>query len=138
MSHTFAVSRIFSASPLHVASWFRDFSNMHRWHPDVVRCRSSGDTRRVLEMSNGDEVVERLLERDAHSIRYDILASPHPLVRYVAELDVVGHEAGALVTWSVDFEATSQRAQELLAAGMRDFFERGLEGLAMVSSQEVR
>ncbi len=85
-----------------------DFHSADKWHPmiDASEPLDGGGARR-LTLTDGTEMVERLVERGDRLLRYQIEESPLPFTSYVATLRVTETGPGACV---VDWEGEGEPA----------------------------
>ena len=67
------------------------FCAVKNWHPAVAECEEiteGGDTFRILTLSDGGKIKEKLTDKGATSYSYEIVESPLPVKNYTATLSV--------------------------------------------------
>ena len=104
------------------------FGAMAGWHPGIASTEVveiEGETHRHLTLSNGEALLERLLETGPHHYTYEIADGPLPLSDHRATLSCVAEEGGCHVFWSAVFEPTDPSADEIVSG----FYEEGLRAL---------
>jgi|SRR4051794_13969254 hypothetical protein len=110
------------------------FADIAAWHPGVMETRlEDGYRLRRNRLAVGDEVVERLLDRD-NAVRryaYEVLEGPLP----AASVGILGVDAGpnddSIVRWTMEFEANGKTGPDAAAleAGIHRFLQQGLDAL---------
>ncbi len=104
------------------------FGGMADWHPGITKAEVvdiEGETHRHLTLSNGELLLERLIETGPHYYTYEIADSPLPLADHRATLSCVAEEGGCHVFWSAVFEPTDPSANGIVSG----FYEEGLRAL---------
>ncbi|MDL2337626.1 MAG: SRPBCC family protein [Pseudomonadota bacterium] len=100
-------------APATVWKYVGDFNALDLWHPSVRNSTLKGRSTkpgaiRTLKLSDGGEIVEKLLAYNAakNSYTYTTLKSPFPIKNYVSTISVSPTADGkALMTWSATFDA---------------------------------
>lgn len=100
-------------SPATVWKYVGDFNALDLWHPSVRNSTVKGSSTkpgaiRTLKLSDGGELVEKLLAYNAAktSYTYTTLKSPFPIKNYVSTISVSPTADGkTLMTWSATFDA---------------------------------
>ncbi|MBM0237383.1 SRPBCC family protein [Micromonospora sp. ATA32] len=117
-----------------------DFTAIGDWHPGTPRPEMRGrspynspGTERVWGAGTGEELVERLVERDdaARRLRYTMPDPPFPITGHEATIEVTerGPESSQ-VTWTATFDASDDVVEQLDASMGEDVFAVGLDALA--------
>jgi NADPH:quinone reductase len=118
-------STIMDAPIDHVWAILRDFNGHDRWHPAIAASRIEDGPAdmigavRQFRLQDGSELREQLLslsDRD-HEFRYCLLASPIPLMGYVAQVRLRPVTDGdrTFWEWSSEFSPPAGRAADLTA-----------------------
>jgi NADPH:quinone reductase len=125
----------------------RDFNGHDRWHPAIARSAIEdgpadmvGAVRR-FRLADGGELREQLLalsDRD-HSFRYCLLASPIPLMGYVAQVRLmpVTDGNGTFWEWSSEFQPPLGRGQELVALVRDGIYRAGFAAIRALLRGDV-
>ncbi len=117
----------------------RDFNAHDRWHPAIAQSRIEdgpadmiGAVRR-FRLQDGSELREQLLSLSdqTHEYRYCLLASPIPLMRYVARVRLrpVTDGGGTFWEWSSEFTPPAGRGPELTALVRDGIYLAGFEAI---------
>lgn len=104
------------------------FGDIAAWHPLIDKAELvdiEGEPHRHLTTSDGDLIMERLVETGPHHYSYEIIDSHLPVDNFRATLSCVVEDEGCHVFWSAVFDPTDPLADEVIS-GM---FEEGLRGL---------
>jgi hypothetical protein len=111
------------------------FGAIADWHPVIAEAEIvelAGETHRHLTTTDGDLIIEKLLETGPYFYRYTIVDSGLPVEDYRATLSCVAEKDGCHVYWSSDFEPTDPSADDIIAgiyetglAALRDRFDKG-------------
>jgi hypothetical protein len=117
-----------------------DFAAIAEWHPDVTAPHLRGPvdppvagTERVFAEGGPDEIVERLVARDAthRRLEYAMPDPPFPITGHRAALTVFEHgDDESEVVWTACFDATRQTQAQLEDALGDGVFSVGLDALA--------
>lgn len=103
------------------------FGAIAEWHPAISDCdlvEIEGELHRHLTLSDGEMVLERLIETDDHLYRYEMVETPLPVDNYHATLTCFDRkEGGCRVFWSGVFDPLDVRAHELIGG----IYQLGLE-----------
>lgn len=117
----------------------RDFNGHDRWHPAIATSQiEEGAADRIgavrrFRLTDGAELREQLLalsDRD-HSFRYCLLASPIPLMGYVAQVRLcpVTDGNGTFWEWSSEFTTPPGRGAELAALVRDGIYRAGFQAI---------
>lgn len=123
-----------------VWSFVRDFDNLPQWHPAIQASEildgKAADTVgcvRRLTLSDGGQVVERLLQLDdvERSYTYNFVETDFPVRSYVSTIRFkpVTDSGHTFVEWWADFDADADAEAELLAGFRDNVFAAGLTAL---------
>ena len=134
-------STILDASVERVWHILRDFNGLDRRHPVVAQSRieqgaadAIGAVRR-FRLQDGLDLREQLLSRSdtAHEFRYCLLASPLPLMGYVAKVRLrpVTDGSQTFWEWSSEFTPPPYREAELTALVRDGIYRAGFEAIRL-------
>jgi hypothetical protein len=115
-------------SPEQVWAEIGGFGDIAEWHPLVDKVEVfeiEGEPHRHLTLSDGELILERLIESGPHHYSYEVVESQLPIYDHRATLSCVAEEGGCHVFWSAVFERTDPSADDIIAA----FYEEGLRAL---------
>lgn len=112
---SFSSEETVDSSPATVWKYVGDFNGFDLWHPQVRSSTVNGASNKVgavrtLKLSDGSELVEKLLKYNAAgtSYTYTSLKSPFPIKNYVATISVSpAAEGKTLMKWSATFDAVN-------------------------------
>jgi Polyketide cyclase / dehydrase and lipid transport len=108
-----------------------DFGQIDGWHPLIERAELAeieGETYRHLKTTDGELVLERLIEAGPHHLTYETVEGPLPVADHRATLSVVAEPGGCHVYWSAFFVPTGPNAH--IADGIvGTFYEIGLRAI---------
>ena len=112
---SFSSEETVDSSPATVWKYVGDFNGFDLWHPQVRSSTVKGAGNKVgavrtLKLSDGSELVEKLLKYNAAgtSYTYASLKSPFPIKNYVATISVSpAAEGKTLMKWSATFDAVN-------------------------------
>ena len=112
---SFSSEETIDSSPATVWKYVGDFNGVDLWHPQVRSSTVKGTDNkagavRTLKLSDGSELVEKLLKYSAAdtSYTYTSLKSPFPIKNYVATISVKPTADGkTLMKWSATFDAVN-------------------------------
>jgi hypothetical protein len=118
------VSSVIPAPAPDVWKVIRNFNALPAWTPFVAESRIEQNQPpdqvgcvRILRLSDGGRIRERLLALSDYdmSCTYTILESPMAVENYIAKLSLTPITEGnsCFAEWSVDFEASPDREEEL-------------------------
>jgi NADPH:quinone reductase len=125
----------------------RDFNGHDRWHPAIASSAIEdgpadmvGAVRRFT-LADGAELREQLLglsDRD-HTFRYCLLASPIPLMGYVAQVRLlpVTDGNGTFWEWSSEFQPPLGRGPELVALVRDGIYRAGFAAIRALLRGDV-
>jgi len=105
-----------------------DFGSIAAWHPLVAQAEVfeiEGDIHRHLTLTDGELILERLIESGPHHYTYEVAESQLPINDHHATLSCVAEGDGCHVFWSAVFERTDPSADDIVTA----FYEEGLRAL---------
>lgn len=124
-----------SAPSDEVWSVIGEFGSIADWHPLIASAEVvdiDGVTHRHLTTSDGELILERLIEFSPRHYSYEIVDAPLPVADYRAHFSCVDEGDGCHVFWSAYFEATDPAADDIVAAiyeeglaAIRDRFRKG-------------
>jgi NADPH:quinone reductase-like Zn-dependent oxidoreductase len=133
-------SAVIEAPTKNVWAVLRDFNSHAAWHPEIAQSRIEenppsdvvGCVRR-FRLRDGSELREQLLwlsDRE-YAFRYCILASPVPLIDYVAtvRLRPVTDGGGTFCTWEGQFRAPAEQEAQLASLVGDRIYAAGLDAL---------
>ncbi len=112
---SFSSEETIDSSPATVWKYVGDFNGFDLWHPQVRSSTVKGaDNKagaiRTLKLSDGSELVEKLLKYSAAqtSYTYTSMKSPFPIKNYVATISLSPVADGkTLMKWSATFDAVN-------------------------------
>jgi len=112
---SFSSEETVDSSPATVWKYVGDFNGFDLWHPQVRSSTVKGTDNkagavRTLKLSDGSELVEKLLKYNAAetSYTYTSMKSPFPIKNYVATISVSPAAGGkTLMKWSATFDAVN-------------------------------
>ncbi len=112
---SFSSEETVDSSPATVWKYVGDFNGFDLWHPQVRSSTVKGTDNkagavRTLKLSDGSELVEKLLKYSAAdtSYTYTSLKGPFPIKNYVATISVSPTADGkTLMKWSATFDAVN-------------------------------
>ena len=101
------------SSPATVWKYVGDFNGLDLWHPSVRKSTLTGKSNkagaiRVLKLSDGQELTEKLLDYSAAKTQYTYttIKGPFPIKNYVSTISVSPTADGkTLMKWSSTFDA---------------------------------
>jgi NADPH:quinone reductase len=134
-------STIINAPIAEVWAILRDFNGHDRWHPAIAKSKIEdgpadmvGAVRR-FRLQDGSELREQLLSLSdfGHEFRYCLLASPIPLMGYVARVRLVPVTDGNQTywEWSSEFTPPPGRAAELVALVHDGIYLAGFDAIRL-------
>lgn len=107
------------------------FGALADWHPLIAEAELTeigGDLYRQLTTTDGENLLERLLEEGDHFHRYATVESNLPMSDHRATLTCVAEQGGCRVFWSAYFEPSA--GDERLSDGIvAKYYEIGLAAL---------
>ena len=126
---SFSSEETVNSEPATVWKYVGNFNHLDLWHPQVRSSTLKGKDNkpgatRTLKLSDGSELVEKLLKYNAtgKSYTYTSLKSPFPIKNYVATISVTPAADGkTLMKWEATFDAINideDIATELVAIAM--------------------
>lgn len=126
---SFSSEETVDSAPATVWKYVGDFNGLDLWHPQVRSSTVKGagnkvGTVRTLKLSDGSELVEKLLKYSGAdtSYTYASLKSPFPIKNYVATISLSPAPGGkTLMKWSATFDAVNideDIATEMVAIGL--------------------
>lgn len=126
---SFSSEETVDSAPATVWKYVGDFNALDLWHPQVRSSTVKGTDNKVgavrtLKLSDGSELVEKLLKYSAAdtSYTYASLKSPFPIKNYVATISLSPAPGGkTLMKWSATFDAVNideDIATEMVAIGL--------------------
>lgn len=104
------------------------FGDIADWHPLIAKAEVveiDGETHRHLTTTDGDLILERLIETSPRHYAYEIVDGPLPVADYRAHFSCVPEGVGCHVFWSAHFEAADPAADDIVAA----IYEEGLAAI---------
>ena len=112
---SFSSEETIDSSPATVWKYVGDFNGFDLWHPQVRSSTVKGTVNkagavRTLKLSDGSELVEKLLKYNAAetSYTYTSIKSPFPIKNYVATISLTPAADGkTLMKWSATFDAVN-------------------------------
>ena len=128
---SFSSEETIDSSPTTVWKYVGDFNGLDLWHPQVRSSTLKGTDNkagavRTLKLSDGSELVEKLLKYNATetSYTYTSMKSPFPIKNYVATISLSPAADGkTLMKWSATFDAVN--IDEDIATAPRATARRG-------------
>ena len=126
---SFSSEETVDSTPATVWKYVGSFNGLDLWHPQVRSSTVKGAENKVgavrtLKLSDGSELVEKLLKYSAAntSYTYASLKSPFPIKNYVATISLSPAPGGkTLMKWSATFDAVNideDIATEMVAIGL--------------------
>jgi hypothetical protein len=115
-------------APEEVWAQIGGFGDIAAWHPLVDKAEVieiEGETHRHLTLSDGELILERLVETGPTHYSYEMVESNLPIYDHRATLSCVAENGGCHVFWSAVFERTDAAADDIVSA----FYEEGLRAL---------
>ncbi len=92
------------APPDAVWAFIGDPATVPQWYPKYTDCTVDGD-RRVLRSAEGNELHERLLERDDDRRFYSYsVVSGAPVASHIASFEVTAEGTGSRIRWATQAE----------------------------------
>jgi uncharacterized protein YndB with AHSA1/START domain len=128
MANDFTVSVEVAVPPHEVWALAGDPARVHEWFGPVVGTEIDGDVRTV-EMANGAQLVERLVDRDdpGLSYSYEVLSGIPGLTSHRATIWVTPQQRGSVIHWRQT--ATSDVEGYDIEARLAGVMTAGLEHL---------
>jgi NADPH:quinone reductase len=132
-------STVVDAPIAQVWAVLRDFNGHDRWHPAIAASRiEDGAADRIgavrrFRLADGSELREQLLslsDRD-HAFRYCLLASPLPLMGYVAQVRLRPVTDGnrTFWEWSSEFQPPAGRTADLVSLVRDGIYRAGFAAI---------
>lgn len=132
-------STIIDAPIADVWAILRDFNGHDRWHPAIASSRIEAGSAdcigavRRFRLQDGSELREQLLalSDSSHELRYCLLASPIPLMGYVARVRLLPVTDGnrTFWEWSSEFRPPPGRAADLIALVRDGIYLAGFQAI---------
>lgn len=107
---------------------------LDRWFPVITSCRVEGagvGAIRVLGLTDGSEIKDRIEEIDHTNRRFRYLRTDHPfpVTRYVGTVEVRDGDSGkSEVTWWIEIDVAPD-ARDNLAGFLKGAISEGIDGL---------
>lgn len=133
-------TRTIMAPPDQVWAIINQITGMEDWYPGLIKSshvdQDGDDIRRTCLMTNGGQLDERILLRDAktRTFTYAIDRHPLPAMNVVGTFRVDDLKDRAGVSWSAQFTAKDEDADSMTQT-VNQMYAAGLESLATFAAQ---
>ncbi|CAL1240907.1 SRPBCC family protein [Candidatus Methylocalor cossyra] len=134
MTETVIVTKVIKVPADRVWTAISGIGGLERWFPVIARCRVEGEgvgAVRVLELTGGGEIRDRIERIDHGARRFHYLRTDHPfpVTRYVGTVEVGdGGDGQAEVAWSVEIDVTAEARDEMVGF-LKGALSDGIDGI---------